>query len=40
MFFFFSKSMEARSNCTPKTTKVLKAAMLSRADKHKEKRLQ
>jgi hypothetical protein len=38
VYFLFSKSLEACNNCTPRTTKVLKAATLGRADKHKDKR--
>jgi hypothetical protein len=37
-YFPFSKSFFAHSGCAPKATKVPKATMLDRADKHKEKR--
>jgi hypothetical protein len=36
--FLFSKSWEARNNCTPRITKVLKAAVFKRTNKHTEKR--
>jgi hypothetical protein len=34
------KSLEVCSDCTPRTTKVLKAVMLGMTDKHKEKNKQ
>jgi hypothetical protein len=37
LFLFSFKNLEARSNYTPRTIKVLKGALLSGIDKHEEK---
>jgi hypothetical protein len=36
-FACFSRSLEVHNDYTPRTTKVIKAATLSKTDKHKEK---
>jgi hypothetical protein len=36
-FLFLFKSLEVHNDCTLRTTKVLKAVVLGRTDKHKEK---